>query len=168
MNAFRSGEEGKMIEGIRTISEDASKIEKLKHQMEMAKRARGPESKVGKAAWKTLTWVGKFMQAQDIYFGHMIEVGETARLVQAGKSPEFAKEQAKLLSNKYLYRDRLVTPDKSLDAASRILEHIGLTLDQVRKIPYLGRGAKLAKDGQKPAWQGVLHQGDNACFCFAL
>jgi len=144
MEAFRKGEEGKMVESIRQLPENATPMQKMKFQMEMAKRARGPANKAGRVAWKALTWTGKFMQAQDMYFGKMIEAGEKARLVQSGKSYEFADKQAKDLANKYLYRDRLVTPDRSLDMASRILEHVGLTLDQVRKIPYLGRGAKLA------------------------
>lgn len=144
MEAFRSGETSKLVESIRQLPEGATPIEKMKRQMEMAKRAKGPKNVFAKAAWKTLNWTGSFLNAQDKYFGRMIEAGEKARLIQAGKSFEFSDKQAKDLSNHYLYRDRLANPDRSLDMASRVLEHIGLTLDQVRKIPYLGRGAKLS------------------------
>ncbi len=144
MLAFRKGGEGKMIESLKELPENASPVDKLKQQISMAKRMRGPVNKIGNVAWKSQTWIGKFMSAADMYSGHMIEAGEKARLIQAGKSPEFADKQAKLLANKYLYRDRLDTPDKSLDIVSKTLEHIGLTLDMVRNIPGLGRGARLA------------------------
>lgn len=104
------------------------------------RREQGPSGKKQRVAWKTLTFIPKLLQAQDTFFGSIIEAGETARLVKKGHSASEAQEIARNLSNKYLYRDPLrAQPDKSLPSVSYALEGFADLLEKGRthKNPYL-------------------------------
>ncbi len=139
ITAFKSGEEGKMMESIRN-----PKVGKERdHAIETAKRIAGPKNRAGKIAWKSLTAVGRFLHAADIFTGKMINAGETARLMEQGKSPEFIKQTAERLEKEYLYRDPLGVPDKSLDPVTKTLAHLGTRIDSFRNMPYLGRPARM-------------------------
>jgi hypothetical protein len=67
VEAFHKGETNKWIEGL-----DDPDVSKFQQQQ----RIHGPKRKYLRPAWKTLTFVGRFMEAQDKYFGAMIEAGE--------------------------------------------------------------------------------------------
>jgi hypothetical protein len=133
--AIGSGKPAKMVEVMSDLPQNAPAIERLKRQMAIAKRTKGPENIIGKAAWKSLNWVSDFMQASDVYVGRMIEAGETARLIQRGESADYAKQRGRTLASEYLYHDRLGQPDKSLDQVTRTMGHIGIALDHLRRIP---------------------------------
>ncbi len=143
IDSLKGGEPGK-IETMRDLPEGASAIQKMKRKIELLKRAQGPENKLGKYAWKGLTAVEGAMRAADTYVGNMIEAGSRAEQLNSGVDIETANRRAKVLASQYLYRDRLKVPDRSLDAMSRVLEHFGLVVDNLRRVPYFGRMAKMA------------------------
>lgn len=100
----------------------------------------GPQGKGKQVAWEALTFIPKFLNAQDKFFGSMIEAGEITRLGKQGKPPEVAQEIAKKLSNKYLYRDKLGKErDKSLPVVSQTLDGLANFLEKGRTTenPYI-------------------------------
>jgi hypothetical protein len=138
-----------------------------------AKLMQGPENAAARAAWKTFTATGRFMQAQDVWVGKMIEMGEVSRLMRDGKTFEAAHDSARKLAAEYLYRDRLKTPDKSLDFFTRGLEHIGVSLDHARRaegvwgfllkrmIPFLKTPVKIAELASKTSPFGFFGVNKN-------
>jgi hypothetical protein len=110
------------------------------------RREQGPQGKGQRIAWKTLTFIPKLLNAQDVFFGSLIEAGETARLVKEGKSAELAQQIARHLSDKYLYRDKFGTRrDKSLSIASQAIDGLANLMEKGRTIenPYVRWPMKL-------------------------
>ncbi len=135
-------------------AKDVFKTGELSHIMEtidnsdanmflVAKRLKGPNAPAALAAWKTVTFIGRAMAAQDAYFGRMVEMGETSRLMAQGVKPDVALERGKKLAAKLMYRDRLNTPDASLDPITRSLERFGKWIDGARRDGGFGTFMKL-------------------------
>jgi hypothetical protein len=133
VQAFQSGQESKVMEGLKALTEGATSSEQKAHTFEEAKRLQGPKAILPRVAWKVLTSVGKFLHAQDMYFDTVIRAGERNRLVKEGVAPEIAEARAEKLAREYLYRDTMSgEPDKSLDVFSRSIEQFGHGVDWFR------------------------------------
>jgi hypothetical protein len=93
----------------------------------------GPQGAKKRLAWKALTFIPKLLNAQDKFFGSLIEAGETARLLEDGMTPAEAQKNAHILAEKLLYRERLGGEvDKSLPAFSRALDRVANLIEQAR------------------------------------
>ncbi len=93
----------------------------------------GPIGAKQRLAWKALTFIPKMLNAQDKFFGSLIEAGETARLLEDGMSPANAQANAHILAEKLLYRERLGgSVDASLPAFSRALDRAADLMEKAR------------------------------------
>lgn len=111
------------------------------------RRDQGPQGKGAAVAWKALTAIPKLLQAQDAFFGAMIEAGETARLMENGVHGPEAQAVARRLSEKYLYRTRFGNVrDASLPWASQALDGLANLLEKGRAAenPFVGWPMKVA------------------------
>jgi hypothetical protein len=83
---------------------------------------------------KAISWWVRFMDAQDIFCGSLIEAGETARLVQRGYTPANAEVQAKKLAEEFLNRRRLGKDwkDTSLNQFVRALDAFAFGIERYR------------------------------------
>jgi hypothetical protein len=100
--------------------------------LDAIRHEQGPQG-AGAKRWKALTFIPKFLNAQDIFFGSMIEAGEIARLTQKGVPANEAKGIAKELSNKYLYRVPITSQrDKSANYFNQALDGVASLLEQGR------------------------------------
>ena len=127
--AFRNGEMTKHMETFASGPELST--------FAKAKLVHGPENAVANRAWKTLTTVGRALNAEDVYFSKIIEVAETARLMEQGMPLDAARANAKTLADQYLYRDKLSTKmDESIDPINKSLEWMAAKMDEVRKSPH--------------------------------
>jgi hypothetical protein len=138
----------------------------------------GPQGKKKQVAWKALTAIPKLLNAQDKFFGAMIEAGEITRLVKQGKSAVDAQAIARKLSDKYLYRDKLgKNRDKSLPAASQAIDGLANLLEKGRTtenpyvrwpmkftVPFLRTPMRIAQFGIEAsplAWLGPRMNVEN-------
>lgn len=136
------------------------------------RREQGPKGKGAAVAWKSLTAIPKILQAQDAYFGAMIEAGEVARLVEKGVSAVEAQQIAHRLAEKYLYRTRFgMLRDASLPWASQALDGLSNLLEKGRTtenpfirwpmkfaVPFLRTPMRIAQFGVESsplAWAGT-------------
>jgi hypothetical protein len=106
----------------------------------------GPQGKHKGVAWKTLTFIPKLLNAQDKFFGSLIEAGEMARLIKKGETVADAQTTAHLLAEKYLYRERLgQNRDKSLPIFSQALDGLANLIEAGRTTenPYVRWPMKL-------------------------
>jgi hypothetical protein len=139
---------------------------------DVIRREQGPKGGAYPVAWKTLTAIPKILQAQDAFFGAMIEAGEVARLTEKGVSAEEAQAIARRLSEKYLYRTRFgIRRDASLPWASQALDGLANILEKARTtdnqfirwpmkfaVPFLRTPMRIAQFGVESsplAWVGT-------------
>jgi hypothetical protein len=135
---------------------NASILDAIRHEQ-------GPQGKGKQIAWKSLTAIPKFLNAQDLFFGSLINSGETARLSKTGKSPEAIQDIAKRLEDEYLYRNKLnAKKDTSqswgvgaldgfanLMEAGRKNEHAGVRWPMKLVVPFLRTPVRIAQFGLK-------------------
>jgi len=106
----------------------------------------GPQGKRKAVAWKALTFIPKLLNAQDKFFGSLIEAGETARLIKDGVTVADAQSAARILAEKYLYREKLGQKrDKSLPIFSQALDGLANLIETGRTTenPYVRWPMKL-------------------------
>lgn len=143
--AMTSGEQGKFVETMKQVSDDATEVQKKQQLFERRKRIEGPKSWVGRKLWGANTFIGRLMFAEDVYFGSIIEAGEKARLMANGISEDVALDRAKKIADVYLYRDKIVADsDKSLSTIEQLIERAGYGLDHIRQTPgFIGKAIKV-------------------------
>lgn len=88
---------------------------------------------------KSLTIVGRFMEASDKFFQAIIGAGEFALKKKEGFSDEDAYRAGAELAEKYLYRGKLDPNDPSLSYMSQVLEGFGKLMENSRQYPVLGK-----------------------------
>lgn len=99
-------------------------------QIEMLRRANAP---------KYLTFVTRFLEAQDKFFSTLIASGEKARLMRNGVSEVEANAQAIKLAEEYLYREQLSPKEETKLRSVRALDSVGQALNEIRKKPIIGK-----------------------------
>ena len=82
---------------------------------------------------KSLTFVGRFMEATDRMGSTMLASAEYARLRDRGVEPGKAKELAATLAEQYLFRGSLKNPEADHSALAKSVAEIGNWLTNLRK-----------------------------------
>lgn len=102
------------------------------------------ESAMNERTPRIMKIIPKALYAQDQFFGKLIEAGETARLVKKGIKAERAAEEAKALSDRYLYREKLgeESRDASLNMFSRAIDGLGAGVESMGKYPIAGKALR--------------------------
>ncbi len=106
----------------------------------------GPQGTWKKPAWKVLTAVQRFLNAQDKFFGAMMEAGETTRLLREGHPLEVSQNLSRELYDKFLYRKPLGTYDPTAPTMVRALDEVANILEKARnsRSPLVAWPAKLS------------------------
>lgn len=88
---------------------------------------------------KFLTPIQRCMEGQDRFFSTIIAAGEKAANMKNGMPEMEAQARAEAIGQKYLFRNKMKIDTKEYSILSNILEGVGLSMEYMRKIPYLGR-----------------------------
>jgi len=95
---------------------------------------------VNKRLPAAVTFIGRFLEAQDKFFSTILKESAAQRLIKKGVTPEVAYQKAEEQAQKLLFRQELgeTMTDTTENVINRFLDAFGYSLQKMRSMPYIG------------------------------